>query len=492
MEKPANTAPVSPPVASNPPPAATRPAKSHRGPILLVGFVLIVLAGWYFRGTLVLMFTTVSTDDAYVHGHVTYVAARVPGQVIRVRVDDNNVVKRGDVLIELDPTPYQVALNLRTAEVEVAEAEVSAAHASVRATIAAARGHFYELQNSLQRAQSEIEGLSSDVAQLDQNKATLGVAETEYQRVERITRENPGAASQKELDLRRGAFLEAQAAVRSALQAVRQRRATMGIPVDVPEGKPLDSVPANWSQGYPPVRTALAAWVLDRAQIGLPLESFSETPDDVVKRVRELETSGDLDGRVEELVESAPTVRVARARLDTARRNLDNAQLDLSYTTIVAEIDGVVARRNVNPGNYAHTGESLMAVRSSTQIWINANFKETQLSDIRIGLPVDIYVDAYGSKQRFAGRVTGFSAGTGSTLAILPAENATGNFVKVVQRLPVRIELTEPPPPDMPFFIGLSVEPYVRIKETPTGPNAGQMLQAAMQLPTSRPGAPTH
>jgi membrane fusion protein (multidrug efflux system) len=110
-------------------------------------------------------------------------------------------------------------------------------------------------------------------------------------------------------------------------------------------------------------------------------------------------------------------------------------------------------------------------------VWVDANFKETQLDWIRIGQPADLYVDMYGSKYVFKGRVSGFTMGTGSTLALLPAENATGNFVKVVQRLPVRIDLTEPNPPGHPLFVGLSVTPYVYIHEKPTGPDAGKFLQ---------------
>ena len=149
----------------------------------------------------------------------------------------------------------------------------------------------------------------------------------------------------------------------------------------------------------------------------------------------------------------------------------------------MAEIDGVVTRRNVNPGNNVVAGQSVMALRSLTDIWIDANFKETQLSRIRIGQPVDLDVDMYGSHKMFKGRVEGFTFGTGSTLAILPPENATGNFVKVVQRLPVRVNLVDYDPDKRPLFVGLSVTPYVYINATPTGPDAGKVLRPTSQLP---------
>src|SRR5262249_29139102 len=122
-------------------------------------------------------------------------------------------------------------------------------------------------------------------------------------------------------------------------------------------------------------------------------------------------------------------------------------------------------------------GQSLMAVRSLTDIWIDANFKETQLADLRIGQPADLYVDMYGGRKVFKGRVSGFTMGTGSTLALLPPENATGYFVEVVQRLPVRIDLVDYDADRAPLFIGLSVRPYVHVHAEPTGSDAGKVLQ---------------
>ena len=140
----------------------------------------------------------------------------------------------------------------------------------------------------------------------------------------------------------------------------------------------------------------------------------------------------------------------------------------------------MVTRRNVNPGNNVQAGQSLMAVRSLTEIWIDANFKETQLADLRIGQRVRCEVDMYGSRREYEGRITGFTMGTGQTLSLLPPQNATGNFVKIVQRLPVRIELTDYDPDKAPLFVGLSVVPYVYYKEPPTGPHAGECLAAAL------------
>ena len=177
------------------------------------------------------------------------------------------------------------------------------------------------------------------------------------------------------------------------------------------------------------------------------------------------------------LMENAPAIKEAEARLKEAEADLDQAKLNLRYCDVFAEISGVITRRNVNPGNNVQAGQGLMAIRSLTEIWIDANFKETQLADLRIGQRVELDVDMYGRRRVFEGRITGFTMGTGSTLALLPAQNATGNFIKVVQRLPVRIELTNYDPDKEPLFVGLSVVPYVFIKEPPQGPHAGDVLQ---------------
>jgi membrane fusion protein (multidrug efflux system) len=186
-----------------------------------------------------------------------------------------------------------------------------------------------------------------------------------------------------------------------------------------------------------------------------------------------------------DIIKNAPTLKQAQAAVGQAQADLAQANLDLRYCTIVSDIDGQVTRRNVNPGDYVQVGQSLMAVRSLTDIWVDANFKETQLRNLRIGQHVDLEVDMYGGTHRFNGRISGFTMGTGSTLALLPAENATGNFVKVVQRLPVRIDVLNYDPDKIPLFVGLSVRPAVDLESTPSGPNAGQFLQAALTTGTA-------
>ncbi len=209
----------------------------------------------------------------------------------------------------------------------------------------------------------------------------------------------------------------------------------------------------------------------------MPLTSVNRTPQQTLDEFCQRDKDGNIDRILERIVPEAPAVQQAEAKLLQARHDLAQAELNLRYCDIVSEIDGVVTSRNVNPGNNVSAGQSLMAVRSLTEIWIDANFKETQLADLRIGQRVRCEVDMYGGRREFEGRITGFTMGTGQTLSLLPPQNATGNFVKIVQRLPVRIELTDYDPDKDPLFVGLSVTPYVYYKEPATGPHAGDVLQ---------------
>jgi membrane fusion protein (multidrug efflux system) len=217
-----------------------------------------------------------------------------------------------------------------------------------------------------------------------------------------------------------------------------------------------------------------AALIRTAAQLGVG-HSYEQLPKQMLQQFENL-NRGDVDRTLAGLTANAPAVKQAQAKLEAANRDLDQAELDLRY---------LVTRRNVNPGNNVQVGQSLMAIRSLREIWVDANFKETQLRDLRIGQPVDLYVDMYGGRHLFKGRVSGFTMGTGSTLALLPPENATGNFVKVVQRLPVRIDLEGYDPNENTLFNGTSVVPYVYLNKPLTGPDAGKFLQAY------RPSSPT-
>src|SRR5260221_4677582 len=201
------------------------------------------------------------------------------------------------------------------------------------------------------------------------------------------------------------------------------------------------------------------------------------TPQQMLDEFRKRDPGGNFDRIYADVIENAPSLKQAEAALLQAERDLDQAKLNSRYCTVAAEIDGVVTRRNVNPGNNVQAGQSLMAIRSLRDIWVDANFKETQLGNLRIGQRVDLELDMYGGKRTFEGRISGFTMGTGSTLSLLPAQNATGNFLKVMQHLPVRIDVMNYDPDKLPLFVGLSVTPTVDLKTAPSGPNAGMFLQ---------------
>jgi membrane fusion protein (multidrug efflux system) len=295
--------------------------------------------------------------------------------------------------------------------------------------------------------------------------------------------------SQQDIENYQEAFRVAQARTEEALQSVYQVRASLGLPPRPEQGNDLTQVPPDLDQKLPTVLQAEASLIQSASLLGV-MDSFSKSPKQLVADFYRRDPEGNIDRIYEELIPKAPGVIQARAKLNQAQRELDQARLDLGYCDITAEIDGVVTRRNVNPGNNVQVGQSLMAVRSLTDIWVDANFKETQLADLRIGQPVDIEVDMYGSRVDFKGRVSGFTMGTGSTLALLPPENATGNFVKVVQRLPVRIDLIDYDPGKAPLFVGLSVTPHVYIHGEMTGPDAGQLIQPYVQPRTAPTSAP--
>jgi membrane fusion protein (multidrug efflux system) len=426
---------------------------------------------------------TVSTDDAYVNSYVTFVAPRVSGQVARVLVDDNNRVKKGDVLVELDPEPYRVQVAIKQAAVDSAQAELVVAQATVRSQIGQARGLRFKLQHAIEDVDNQVALIRARVATWEQAKATQVLAQAEFDRAKRLLETK--VSSKEEYDQKREQLDVANAQVKQALENVYQARAALGLPAKPAEEANLADVPPNLDQTFSSVREALSELLQSAAQLGVVPSSWDMTPKETVAEFYRRDPGGDINKIYAQIIKTAPGLKEAQAKLMQAQRDLDEAKLNLRYCTVVSEIDGVVTRRNVNPGNNVQVGQSLMAVRSLRDIWVDANFKETQLRNLRIGQRVDIEVDMYGGKRHFEGRISGFTNGTGSTLALLPPQNATGNFVKVVQRLPVRIDILNYDPDKVPLFVGLSVTPSVNLHSKPTGPNAGKFLQDVTTLPVS-------
>jgi len=443
---------------------------------LLIGVVgAVVVAGAVFGIPWIrFMLNTVSTDDAYVNGHVTFVAPRVQGQVARVLVDDNYRVHKGDLLVELDKEPFRDAVAVKRAAVDTAQADLQAASATVRGIEAQAVSRRWQLQLAVENVENQISLLHARVAALKKAKATVILAQQEFERTSKLVVSE--TATRELYDQRQAALLIAQAGVVQALADANQIRVSLGLQPRPDDSADLDQVPPDLDQTFSSVLQAQADLIQAAAELGV-VHSYKQSPRQMLEEFDRRDPKDGVDGTFDRLAAEAPAVKQAEAKLEAAKRDLAVAELDLRYCDVVAEIDGVVTRRNVNPGNDVQVGQSLMAVRSLTEIWIDANFKETQLRDLRIGQAADLYVDIYGGKQVFHGRITGFTFGTGSTLALLPPQNATGNFIKIVQRLPVRIELEDYDPDKKPLFIGASVVPYVYLDKPLSGPNAGMFLQ---------------
>ncbi len=465
------------PPATDPetPKSRVKPTPKRRRWLLPLLVILAVLGLFVGIPKVLHALNTVSTDDAYVNSYVTFVAPRVAGQVARVLVEDNNRVKKGEVLVELDPEPFQVQVAIKQAAVDAAQADLVVAQASVRGAVAQTRSARFKLIRAIEDVDNQVAIIRARVATWEQSKATLVLAQAEFDRAQRLIATK--VVSAEEYDQKREALDVAKAQVKQALENIYEARVALGLPGEPPPGTSLGDVPANLDQTFSSVRQALADLLQNAAKLGVVPPSYNLTPKEIIDEFYRRDPGGDIDRIYEKVVQNAPDLKRAQATLLQTRRDLDQAKLDLKYCTIVAEIDGVITRRNVNPGNNVQVGQSLMAIRSLRDIWVDANFKETQLRNLRIGQRVELELDMYGGKRTFEGRISGFTNGTGSTLSLLPAQNATGNFVKVVQRVPVRIELMNYDPDKAPLFVGLSVTPSVDLKTAPAGPNAGKFLQ---------------
>jgi membrane fusion protein (multidrug efflux system) len=386
---PAEPAPHSAPV-TQPAPKASAPRK--RNLKRLVGIPLLVLAtiGGAAYGYSYWQWSRVHeiTDNAFIDAHIVQVSTRVTGHVARVLVDDNQVVKAGDVLVELDPADYQAALDEAASKVVAAEADFAAAKSAVeqaRAQVNAAEATVAQAKAELSSKEAELQRADTDLAQYARAKGSGSVSTLEYGKAETTHR-------------------TAEAAVEAARKAVAAAEANVA-----------------------EVRSTVQA----------------------------------REGQV----------AVAEAQITAAKAAAEKAKLNLSYTKITATENGRVTKKSVEPGNYIIPGQPLFAL-VSPQVWVTANFKETQLSEMKPGQEVELEVDAYPG-MKLKGHVDSIQQGAGARFSLLPPENATGNYVKVVQRVPVKILIDEQPVAGDARVLGpgMSVVPTVTLK-TPERPVA--------------------
>src|ERR1700722_4915100 len=342
-----------------PPPRSKR--RKHK---LFVGVgVLIVLVAvifYYLR----CVAPYESTDDAFIDGYVTLISPRVPGQVARMAVTDNQEVKAGDVLVEIDPRDYETSLSQAKADLAAASSQANQSRAQVKVSEAKV-------------AQAQAAGIA---------------AEAEAQRAND--------------DLKRYQSVESRAVSKSALDLARAQ---------------ARSADANLEAAYSQTNAAEAEVVLSEAG-----------------------------------------VETATAAVQQAEAKLQQAELNLSYTKIIAPMDGRITARTVQLGHNVQPGQVLLALVPK-DVWVTANFKETQLTYMKRGQPVELRMDAYPN-LKFKGKVDSLQAGTGARFSLLPPENAVGNYIKVVPRVPVKIIFDEELPTNLDIAPGMSVVPEVKVK----------------------------
>ncbi len=396
--------------------------KGHLGRAAVWGVVLLLLvlgclgiAYWWF-----FLRERVSTDNAYVVADIARVSARVPGRVRQVMVENDQPVEQGQLLLELDPTDYRVTLEKAEAFLARVEADVQAAEALLSLTdrqtaaqVDAARtlppetrDKRSELIHRLQELQKKREAALADFKEAERDKERFDSLFA-AQVVAQRQRDQVLTAFQKARAQLEGVEAE-MAAIRASIQA-------------------LDK---TWSRA----RAQLEAAESDRSQVEVQEHRLASL----------------------------------RAQSREARAAVEAARLNLSYCSVRAPISGYVAQKNVQVGEQVQVGQPLMAIVPLEEVYVEANFKETQLTDVRLGQPVEILADMYPG-YLFKGRVAGIRSGTGAAFSLLPPENATGNWIKVVQRIPVKIFLDSPPPPDRPLRVGMSLKVTVYTHEKTGG-----------------------
>jgi membrane fusion protein (multidrug efflux system) len=411
-----------------------RVRSTKRVRMIVAAVVVVVLVGvvwlWVTAGR-------ETTDDAQVDGHVTPIAARVGGSVVRVAVRENQQVEAGAVLVELDPQDYEIALERARAELANAEAEALAAKANVPITSTTTSSNVLSARGTVQQAQASVEeaqrGVDAAKARAATAQARLREAQANAMKATRDVDRLKGLLAKDEVSQQQfDAALAAADAARAATDSAQSQVEEAELGIRVAESQ-LAQAHVGEQQAHATLRTA-------------------QTAPDQVTAMRARAVSAD-------------------ARAQQMRAMVKQAELNLQYATITAPIKGIVSKKSVEVGQVVQSGQPLMTVIPLDRVWITANFRETQLKNMRPGQPVTIEVDAYGDRD-FNGHVESVAAATGARFSLLPPENATGNFVKVVQRVPVRIALDEGQDPQHLLRPGMSVTPTVYTRQSTSEANA--------------------
>jgi membrane fusion protein (multidrug efflux system) len=381
---------------------------------VVVGTVILLIAaicgGWYLyaRGV-------EDTDDAQVDGHLVPVASRVEGTIQAIAVDDNQTVTAGATLVQLDPRDYQVALDQAQAQYDQAAAQLAASDPNVPMTRIANESDLASESAGITGAEAAVEAarhdLAGSIAKLKESQAVDERAQANFQRYKTLLDKNE--VSRADYDQYKASAMAqvqtvaaSQAAVESAERNVAQRQAQLD----------QQKTKLQESRNSAPLRLA----------------------------IREADIKGQ------------------KANAEAAQAAFEKAKLNLGYASIVAPVSGVVTQRSAEPGGRVSSGQQLLMIVQTDDLWVTANFKETQLERMHAGQRVKVHVDAM--HRDFAGTVESMPAITGSRTSILPPENATGNYVKVIQRMPVRIRFNPGQKELDKLRPGMSVEPKVYVE----------------------------
>lgn len=388
---------------------------SRKKAILAAGAVLLLLVAAYFIRN---AFIYEDTDDAQIDGHVMPLSARINGQIAEVRVIEGQLVHAGDVLVVIDPADYNI--NVLQAKANLAEAQENAASLNwnVPITYASAWSNLDSTKTAVHNAEAGVNGAEQNLqaakAGLEQAEANAFKTDSDLVRYARLVEKQD--VSRQQYD--------------QAFSAAKANRAAVVSQVAVVES---DEEAVHQAEGK-------------LLQAKADLRNAQTAPQQVSLASAKADSAG--------------------AQVDRRRAELDQAQLNLSYTIIRSPVTGIIGKKSAEAGQNVSVGQELVDVVPLDDIWVTANFKETQLSHMRPGQPVEIKIDAYG--RTWKGHVSNLGGGTGSVFSLLPPENATGNYVKVVQRVPVRIDFDRPE--EQAFNSegllkpGLSVEPDVRVR----------------------------
>jgi membrane fusion protein, multidrug efflux system len=389
-------------------------APRPRRRFFIIGGVVLVLLGvalyWWHSSYYQ------STDDAQIDGNLVQISARVKGYISKVNIQDNQQVQQGEVLVEIDPRDAQAALDQGEAALATAKANYEAALVTVPIT-----------------STSTGATLSSAAAGVQVALSTI-------------------AASEKQLDAAQAQLLSAQADNTKA--QLDLQRYTPLVQRDVVSKQQFDAVVATASSAKAQVAAAEANLQGARDQVRVSNDKLASARADY----------NSAQSGPKQVAAQRAKADAAAAQVQSAEAELETDRLNLSYTKIIAPDTGIVNKKTVQVGQNVSAGQTLMTLTPLTNIWVTANFKETQLDRMRIGQPATFTVDAY-SGRTFHAKVTQVGGSTGSILSLFPPENATGNYVKVVQRIPVRLDLTNPQEDnDHLLRPGMSVTPSVRVK----------------------------